>query len=589
MLKKIIFILLGIALIYTRFINLDWGKPYPFHPDENNMVRAIEQLNCRIQLSDFKTQGLKNCLNPNFFAYGQPPLYFAYAVSKVSRSIEPRIALRLISALSSIANALILLKILAIVFKDERKKLLKLSLLIITFSPYFIQFSHFGTTESFLMLLYSLIILFSLKMVSNDRFRVSNLLLLSIISGLAIATKLSALAFIAVPIITLLVRNYKNLRKFLFFNSLFLLLAIFFVFVFSPHNAISFKDFLGTMEYETAVGRGLTKVFYTRQFEFSIPILFQFTKIFPYTLGWPVLVMALVGFFGLSWKDIKINVLRVAFITFLLPSAFLYAKWTRFISPILPIFTLFAILLLEKMWFAIQNSKHSIRTIRYLIPNTLYLILICITLLPGIAYISVYRTPDVRVQASEWMHKNIPDGSYILSETANVVDIPVYIPNPSLKPLSYSVASFDFYGLDENPSLVPLLENHIEQADYIVIPSRRIFADHTCEWPDEGIKQKVLGIRYKVLGIRYFANVLNGYTPIRCERLQSLYPQTYEYYRKLFSKELGFEKVAEFSSYPKIELFGWKFLEFPDEKAEETWTVFDHPVIRVYKRMEKKY
>jgi hypothetical protein len=47
-----------------------------------------------------------------------------------------------------------------------------------------------------------------------------------------------------------------------------------------------------------------------------------------------------------------------------------------------------------------------------------------------------------------------------------------------------------------------------------------------------------------------------------------------------------YEKIAEFSSYPRIEIFGNKLVEFNDESAEETFTVFDHPVIRIYKRKE---
>jgi hypothetical protein len=54
----------------------------------------------------------------------------------------------------------------------------------------------------------------------------------------------------------------------------------------------------------------------------------------------------------------------------------------------------------------------------------------------------------------------------------------------------------------------------------------------------------------------------------------------------LFDGKLGFKKVAEFSSYPTIKLFNRKIFEFKDEEAEETWTVFDHPVIRVYKKDE---
>lgn len=74
----------------------------------------------------------------------------------------------------------------------------------------------------------------------------------------------------------------------------------------------------------------------------------------------------------------------------------------------------------------------------------------------------------------------------------------------------------------------------------------------------------------------------------KCEYLQKTYPQLNDYYQKLFSGELGFEKVAEFVAYPKIELFGKTLIELPDEEAEETWTVFDHPVFRIYKRLSQK-
>ena len=51
----------------------------------------------------------------------------------------------------------------------------------------------------------------------------------------------------------------------------------------------------------------------------------------------------------------------------------------------------------------------------------------------------------------------------------------------------------------------------------------------------------------------------------------------------LFNGRLGFEKIKQFSSYPKLSFLRLN-LEFPDEDAEETWSVFDHPVIRIFKK-----
>ncbi len=57
------------------------------------------------------------------------------------------------------------------------------------------------------------------------------------------------------------------------------------------------------------------------------------------------------------------------------------------------------------------------------------------------------------------------------------------------------------------------------------------------------------------------------------------WPMTLAYYRALFSGELGFELVADFSSRPNIGP-----LEFFDDNAEEAWTVYDHPRVFVFRK-----
>lgn len=164
---------------------------------------------------------------------------------------------------------------------------------------------------------------------------------------------------------------------------------------------------------------------------------------------------------------------------------------------------------------------------------------------PGVAFLSIYSSPDIRFTASDWIYKNIPENSNILSETANVIDIPVPPPNSSTHIKNFVVNSFNFYDLDEVEELQISLSRALNKADYIIIPSRRIFKNHA----------------------------------------KKMYPIVSSYYESLFSGASGFEKVAEFSSYPKIAILGKTLFELPDEEAEETWTVFDHPVIQIYKRI----
>jgi len=597
--KRLIVFLFILVLLYTRFVNLGWGLPYPLHPDERNMVSALQQLSCPSLASP------TTCLNPHFFAYGQLPLYLAYGGTALYHSLfgikasisfdEATIALRTISAIASILLVAVLSKIIDIFIEKDNKKRFVLQIVtycFLIFSPFAIQLAHFGTTESLLMLFYSLIVYFSLKLW-GDKKTFPTVLFLALFSGLALGTKTSSLMFLGLPVFVFLRKIIggshgrdpdnahladkrgalagRKMTGRIYYFSQIIIFSVFTFIIFllsSPQSFLNWPDFISSMNYESSVGMGAYVVFYTRQFVDTTPVLFQLTHILPYALGWPVFILSLLGFFLLPssivqiilqvaraagahpakagehrWGKLRVtesaklfDFLRFALLLVFLPPSFFFAKWTRFIAPAFPLFSLFAILFIFHLYEKIKKN----------IILRLILYIVCIlSLLPGIAYLSIYRAPDVRFAASDWIYKHIPANSKILSETANVVDIPFPTGDqPSTN--NYQVNNFNFYDLDENKTLQKDLSSLVEQADYIFVPSRRIFFNH----PKEG------------------------------------YPILNDYYERLFSGESGFVKVAELSSYPRISLFGKTILEFPDENAEETWTVFDHPVIRIYKKVQ---
>ena len=125
-------------------------------------------------------------------------------------------------------------------------------------------------------------------------------------------------------------------------------------------------------------------------------------------------------------------------------------------------------------------------------------------------------------------------------EGGNTVDLPLNGNFPKI--------SIDFYSLEENPITRMRIAESLYSIDYFIVQSRRVFYNH--------------------------------------QRLRNLYPKTSNLYDALFNGRLGFEQIKEFHSFPKLEVGDWK-LEFRDETAEETWSVFDHPVIRVFKKSKQ--
>lgn len=502
--KKFKKILIPFFLIFltflTRFYSLDWGNGYFFNPDENNMAIAVSKMT----LSD---------LNPHFFAYGQFPLFLTFFTTPHHNFPIIILTLRFWSAVFSSLSILFFYLVAKNIFKSQ--KISYIFTLLLIFTPGLIQSAHFGTTESLLVFVFSVNIFLSLKYYQTEK---KLFLLFSIlVSAIGLASKITAVFFILPFYLCLLFIFFKNkkISDFIFFTFIFTISILFLSLIFSPFNIIKFSDFKSTMNYETSVAIGTNKVFYTRQFENSLPYFFQFQKIFPYTNGIFIFVFSFIGFlFSLK------NKIKKEFLLILIPSIiyFIYAgqlfvKWSRFMSPIFFLAPFFCLFIFKKF------------TNKFV---TLFLLILMIS--PGVYFFSKYFLKDIRVTATNWINSNISSNYFILSEGGNVVDLPLF--SNGLK-----VENFDFYQLDGNNNFSSKLINDLIISDYIFVPSRRVFKNQN----------------------------------------NKSYPLSQKYYQNLFSGKLGFVEVKKISNQ--------KDLILNSENAEETWSVFDSPTIRIYKKV----
>ncbi len=508
---KIVLLALIFLSLITRFYKLDWGEGHFFHPDELNMAISVTKLS-------------SDNFDPQFYAYGQFPTYSTYFSIMFTRLFtktpitEPIslaqavISLRFYSAFYSLVSVYLFFLIGKILFSKKIYALIFAFLVV--FTPGIIQLAHFGTTESLLILVFAGNILISLKHLGKNNFKL--LFLASVISGIAVSTKISALLLTTPVYLSILLSNLsrKKIKNIVFSLLIFTIFIGVFYALSSPYNLINFQDFKSALNYEVAVASGNMKVFYTNQFLDSTPYLFQLTKIFPYAQGLFVFILSFAGLFFLLKKvGRKWLLVLVSSFVFLIYTGQLYVKWSRFMSPIFFLSPLLTTYLFSK----IKNKL-------------VVLFLVTLSILPGVYYFSFYFSQDIRLQADEWFVNNIPPSSKILSEAGNVVNFPYSHP--------YDVNNFDFYNLDNNPLLVESLAREVRISDYIIVPSRRIFKNQNGE----------------------------------------KFPVSQKYYDSLFSGSLGFVEIKKFHQNNSLLL--------NSENAEETWSVFDSPTIRVFKKSD---
>lgn len=569
----LIFFCILLLAAYFRLYNTFWDGGTHLHPDERMIIMVAERI--RLPQTSVEYDALftpESTLNPKFFAYGSFPIY----VLKITGWLLGKadydgllVVGRTLSALIDTASV-ILVFFLTRLLTQSRSKDRESGKKLTTISPYLamffyavsvlpIQSSHFFISDLPLTFL-SLATLLGLIVLQHTKRPTLTALFIGCCFGLALATKITAIllaAPIAVAFLFWFLKK-KHVPLLLFYLILVSAGAAVMFAATMPYGVIDFTTFKTQTLDQSRMSTDPYIFPYTLQYVGTTPYWYFIKNMLLWGMGIPLGVLAFSGtlwvlvqlikntFFWLKHRQKPITnhlyaladqqVITIIVLFFLLYFGFIgksAVKFMRYMHPVYPLLCVFAAVFVSSIL-----ARFSARIVR----TSLLAIGILVLLWP-LSFLMIYTRPHSRIAASDWIGTTIPVGSRLAIEHW---DDALPIGTGHL----YQFLEMPMYEDDANPKKWEQVERNLQDAQYMILSSNRLYVP----------LQKLSD----------------------CSRYKRCYPKTAEYYRRLFAGELGFEKIAEFSSYPTVPILGIPVI---DDDADESFTVYDHPKVIIFRRL----
>jgi hypothetical protein len=519
-------LLSGAAL---RFVGLNWDQGQGYHADEVEIANAVARLASPGQ-SD-----------PQFYVYNGLPLYL-YA--NIGRAISwwsgdpawrnsPEKITRIGRAVSATVStiSLFLIYLLGAELASLGCGLLAAGLA--TFSVGLTQQAHFAVTESLLVFF---LLLIAIETVWAAKRRAPWIgLLIGLTAGLAIGTKTTAVSFMVIPATAWLFQHrgrpsLGSLAK----AALSLGVAALTFAAVSPYSILHRELFWQQMRFEHDIVRGARLIW------FNVPFLGTNSYIAAIeNLVWAAgPIVAPLGAVGIAcWTIVAVRrrnpsvmPLLVFTIAYFLYVGSWFTQFSRYIVLLVPSLALGA------AWVIVSLSATRMRAAIVLGVFTL-----AISAVWAISFSTIYTRLHTRLAASDWIYANARPGSLLLLE---MLDPKLPAPRPGGRPEQNAYRVNPCIQLDDAENISNLL-TAVAEADYLVLSSRRC-SDAVLKLPNR-------------------------------------YPVSAAYYRKLFSGGLGYVLAARFRSDPSVGP-----LHISDDAGESTRSVFDHPVVSIFRNTHSK-
>lgn len=547
--EKILILLIILVGAFFRFYNLNWDQNTHIHPDERFLTMVGNAMTLPQNFPDYMNPAIStfNPLNVgfNFFVYGLFPITLNKIIAIIlgtdnynSWTIQGRF-------LSALADLLVVFLIFKTVYLLEKKYRLDPSIKFFSSFLYSIfvlpiQLSHFFTVDTFLNLFVFASFFFALKFWLEKK--ICYLILSAILFGLAFSSKITAVY--GLPLIIFLLAHFEknqlsksiqhsisNLAIFVIVS--FLVIKVANPYIFASQNILDVRPnplFINNIKTLKAISSRESPFPPNVQWINKLPVIFPLQNLIIFGVGAPLFTIFIFGIFQ-SFKTrskfIFGSILLWIF-GFFIYQGIQTATTMRYFIPIYPFIAIFSGLGLDALYISLKKW-------------IFYSIMILVTLWTAL-FFSIYTKPHSRVEASHWINRNIPEGSIILSEYWDDA-LPVYIEGGK-RYQSFQLPVFD----PDIEAKWKTMDNLLEHGDYLILSSNR-------GW---------------------------GSIPTVPER----YPRMTKFYKDLFDGKLSYKKIKEFTSYPSLEYLGIP-ITFPDDWADENFTVFDHPKVMIFKKIQK--
>jgi hypothetical protein len=547
--SKLILITLILGFFF-RIIGLNWDQGQHLHPDERFLSMVLNDIQIPNSFAQYFDPKIST-LNPynqgySFYVYGSFPVNLVKSISVLLNLDSYNQAYLVGRVITIILDTSIILLIFLICKKIFDYNIALISSFLYATCVLPIQLSHFFIVDPFLNFFLFLCFYF-LVSLSKTKHPLRIIIFLSISFGFALASKISAIYFSPIILLSFIFNFKNNFKLFLKYGLIFLVTTILIFRISQPQIFINGNYLNWEINPQFISNLSELKIWDKNpayppaiQWIKVIPIYFPIKNLLLWGLGLPSGILFITSMFFIflnlkKFKNKKPLILILFWIIFLILLQGSQAVSTmRYFLPIYPFICIASAIFLNFL-FRVSLFK------KYLILK--YLIFVSLVFYP-IMFLSIFFKNHTRVNASLWIYQNIPVNSVIATEYWDDA-LPLSIGKLNS---SYQFQTIHIADVEENDSLkISKIKEQLNQSDYYLLSSNRF------------------------------------YKPI--PENSDVFPETTKFYQSLFDGSLGFKQIAKFSSYPCFPPIGKSWFCLSDDLAEEAFTVFDHPKVIIFQKV----